>query len=113
MPRETIVPSKTYVFDEDGNQVDEGLSTADFTIPKGGSLDTTPNVELHWSREHEHVQLSIEFPREAWISIAQDLKDDPSVTRKAIFSPGLSRYQINKLIKTLRRARDAAFGVDE
>ena len=113
MPKETIVPAISYVFDKTGKQVDQGIATADFTVPEGGSIDTTPKVELNWSREHEHVQISIEFSRESWISIAKELEEDPRVAAKAIYSPGLSRYEINKLIKTLRRARDAAFGADE
>jgi len=113
MPREVIVPATTYVYDEKGFDVDQGTPGHTLPAPEGGSSHTTPQVELNWSREHEHVQVSIEFAREDWIAIAKELEDAPEVSRKAIFSPGLSRYQINKLIRTLRRARDAAFGVDE
>ncbi len=113
VPKENIVPAITYVYDKDGHEVDEGLATASFNIPEGGHSDTTPAVDLNWSKEHEHVQVSVEFDRDRWIAIADELKANPEVSKKAIYSPGMSRYQINKLIKTLRRARDAAFGSDE
>lgn len=112
MPREIVVPVSWDIYDKDGRQVNAGVGQPP-ELEEGQHIDYTPGVELNWSRDMGHVQLSIEFPREQWIANAEELKNDPQVTKRAIFTDGLSRYQINKMIKTLRRARDAAHGADE
>lgn len=112
MPKETVVPSSWDIYNKEGHQVNAGVGEPG-EVPEGGHIDYAPGVELNWSRDQGHVQLSIEFPREQWIANAETLKDDPQVTKRAIYTDSLSRYQINKLIKLLRRARDAAYGADE
>lgn len=84
-------------------------------LPEGAtlSLRVDPSLEVAWSRDGENVQVCIDFPRERWIEAAKDLERHPDILSMAIFTESLSRYEINKMIKALRRARDAAYGKDE
>ena len=59
----------------------------------------TPHVELRWGRDHEQVQIST-HPH-----------GDDEVESKAWFA-SLNRHAINSLIRSLRKARDQAFGAD-
>lgn len=54
-----------------------------------------------WSREGEHVALSI-----------VDFEKDPDGMAEGVQYLNLNRAGINRLIQTLRRARDSAFGAD-
>lgn len=67
----------------------------------GGKIgdEETPHAELRWGRESEQVQLST-HPA-----------DDDEVESKAWFVT-LNRHDINFLIRSLRKARDQAFGAD-
>lgn len=60
--------------------------------------------QVLWSREQSHVQVGVvpEHQPEA--------QDDEW---PALYTACLDRNQINRLIATLRRARDAAYGKDE
>lgn len=83
-------------------------------------------VSVHWAKDGP-VQLHVQ--RHAW----QDLPDTGTVTRRLgepqegdpeplpaltgvqeaeVWTEVLSRDQLNKLIRVLRRARDAAYGAD-
>lgn len=74
----------------------------------------SPALDVEWTREPTgHVQVAIEMSREQWLRNAETLQADEQVTRRAIYTDSLSRHEINHLIKTLRRARDAAYGRDE
>lgn len=62
------------------------------------------SIELGWGREASYVQLGTVMLDGA----EQRLRD---VTRDGMYVQ-LDRAGINRLIRALRRARDAAFGVD-
>lgn len=79
----------------------------------------TPDLALHvsWERGSErgsdgHVQVSIQVPTPVVVARAGRIEGE-DVTATAFYAPGLTRTEINHLIRTLRRARDAAFGSDE
>lgn len=101
--------------------------------------DPSPaDVVVHWSKEASHVQLSIsrypfgvvavaETADKAPILEPRDLDaekpdnpyardrlaargDEPVET--TVYSDPMTRHQLNEMIRTLRRARDAAFGAD-
>lgn len=66
-------------------------------------------VSIHWSHE---VQVGIAIPTEALQNYVRDLDPakDPVVHW---YSPPLTRGEVQKLIKTTRRSRDAVYGADE
>lgn len=92
------------------NQV-ERIPVAEST-PLGEQVESTP-VSLHvsWHREGEWVQLFIEGDT----SYFRFAANNPTVSdeRSSVYTPPLSRDEINKLIRTLRRARDQVYGRDE
>ena len=74
---------------------------------KGNGIDTfTPHLHVRWHREGEWVQVQLTVEPEH----ARYLLDN---TCRDITSEVLDRRAINNLIRTLRRARDAAYGTDE
>lgn len=83
MPKEIIASKYDGLTDQDGNLVPE------------------PHVHVGWSREPGHVELATR--------VGGDYADD--LTRPGVFSQ-LDRDGINRLIRALRKARDAAFGSD-
>lgn len=104
MPRERVQHSKSYPVHEVS---EDGMAGSTYT-------EVTPALDIEWARDPQgRVQVAIEFSREQWIEITEDLRDDPAVERRAIYTDSLDRQQINHMIKTLRRARDAAYGADE
>lgn len=72
------------------------------------------SLDIVWNAQGGWVQLSIEAPTE-WFQRALDPKDwgDTPPLSQSIATETLTRQQINQMIKTLRRARNAVFGVDE
>lgn len=82
---------------------------------------TNPSVSVHWGNVYQGgreavpgnvvLQLS-EFPSVTGEEFKAAESWPPPPEREITAGP-FSREQINKLIKTLRRARDAAFGRDE
>jgi hypothetical protein len=73
-----------------------------FKDPDGKSfpVDYT-SAKVSWDRQSENVSLSI-----------IDYEKDPDGMDEAVKYLNLSRTGINRLITTLRRARDSAFGKD-
>lgn len=89
-------------------------------------LTRKPNLEVYWHRadtfgelrridedEEGSVQVLLDLDRAEVLELARRMESDPEMTATAAITGKLSRYQINKLIKTLRRARNAAYGDDE
>jgi hypothetical protein len=69
----------------------------------GGTTDQYPTG---------HVQVALEVD----ISYAQFAVENPNGQREGrtlMFTPVLTRDELNKLIRTLRRARDKVYGADE
>lgn len=65
-----------------------------------------PTLQVQWEREGEWVQVQLYASSSYWAELAAD---DSIVAT----SDKLSRTDLNHMIKTLRRARDAAYGADE
>ena len=61
-----------------------------------------PFVEISWGREAGYVQLATREGGDV----------DESVRAREGWFASLDRQSINQMIRTLRRARDAAFGAD-
>lgn len=71
------------------------------------------DASLHVSwRPDSHVQIAVEMDV-AYAQMAVDAPTDGEAARTEVFVPPLTREEINKLIRTLRRARDQAYGRDE
>lgn len=71
---------------------------------------TDPAVHVNWhaagTDRGGHVQVSLECDRSYY-------EQFPDEVRGERYSPVLSRSEVNKLIRILRRARDQAYGRDE
>lgn len=80
---------------------------------EGDTLIEGSAVSVHWSRDAEYVQLGLEAPRKWWDEVIASYIGSPELGRFDVYTESLTRKEINDLIKTLRRARDAAYGVDE
>lgn len=108
MPREQIVPMSLAMIDNDPKR----------TTPVHGEAWASPGLHVGWMPSGEtgegHVQLCIEVDRR-YTDFAAKQTDD--VVGKGsplkIWSESLDRVQLNKLIRTLRNARDKAYGRDE
>lgn len=74
---------------------------------------TDPAVWVAWDRDREtdagHVQLTVS----CGYGYVKDLVAAEWGSDVLVSSGGLSRSEVNKLIATLRRARDQAYGKDE
>ena len=110
MPKEVIA----YCRCEEGNEWNEAGEVV------GKVMTTTPRLTLHWS-----TLSSTELDLEGSVSLS--IACYPTVTAEAYaaavcwppepsgeyYTAGLDRDELNKLIRLLRRARDAAYGRDE
>lgn len=114
MPREQInYPNTTgIVIDNKGN---EHVYIEGIPLPDGSIVFTDPSLNVNWQTQNPdipgHVQLSLSMESAYLKSLAHSL--DPTVTHTAIYTPVLSRKELNKLIRVLRVARDKAYGRDE
>jgi len=83
-----------------------------------------PNLEVIWTRPGDNQgPVQVGEDQEGWVQVGLDLDmvdlkdkmryDDETVTAKTFYTDKLTRRQINDLIRTLKRARAAAFGEDE
>lgn len=104
MPKEQInfpVPTETHFGSCDGNGV----------VEQGIETYTDPAVHVNWhnvGNDHDgHVQVSLECDQ-SYLD-----QKPPGEGRRFIYSPVLTRSDVNKLIRVLRRARDQAYGRDE
>lgn len=74
-------------------------------------LSRTPIVDVRWSKEGEYVQVvSRMYEAE---TMATRPEDSPRPLYEFGLYVDLDRRAINRLIQSLRRARDQAFGRDE
>ncbi len=135
MPRETIKHPKPFLRvqhkeTEDTSSWWEALPFEGYQVDdKGRTLPLPPNtalafhdsVEIGWSRPApDNLPVGEEASGSVNVSISYDVFDvqemlrvsDSDVTQVTL-SSGLTRSQINAMIRTLKRARDAAFGADE
>lgn len=77
-------------------------------------------LDLHWSRPGMygdgtpgHVQVGLTISQPKLRRLATPDPNEPDPTARTLYTDDLTREQINLLIRTLRRARDAAYGADE
>jgi hypothetical protein len=141
MPRETIhhgrefaivtVPAakdrEEYWYEDDAARarlaIDEGKLDAANVV-----FDNKPQLDVLWSRPIDLLSLPIgEEPRGS-VQIQVSLTDAEAQRRldhvmkhpedlgemlAVTFTESLTRYELNQMIKVLKRARDAAYGSDE
>lgn len=73
-----------------------------------------PSLEVSWNRDGSWVQVAYVAPTDWWDRF---MADDPNGVHgpkyRTAYTDVLTRQEINNLIRTLRRARDAAYGSDE
>lgn len=70
------------------------------------------NLHVTWTRG-AHVQVALEVSV-AYAQLAAETPNGETCSDMTmLYTPVLKRDEINKLIRTLRRARDAAYGPDE
>jgi hypothetical protein len=85
--------------------------------PIHGEAWPEPEVHVSWTRGSDHgvgfVQVSLDCPHAYVESFARDLEADSDAPTVSVFSPSLDRSAVNRMIQTLRRARDQAYGRDE
>ncbi len=126
MPRERVHHGKLYV---DEPNVEPGLVTDSGRpagvaahamrvyqpgeiLAEGEKIREKPSLDDNWRRDPGWVQLSIEAPADWWDQFAEG-RDNVEQSHYAVFTDILTREELNNLIRTLRRARNAAFGEDE
>lgn len=121
MPRERIKHGNHYIEKTSTEGATEDSNPTSSTwklwnpgdpIPDGCTVREDPSLDLNWNREAGWVQVSIEMTAAQWIVNADELRDG-NVSHRAIYTDVLTRQEINHMIRTLRRARDAAYGSDE
>ncbi len=72
---------------------------------------------LHWSEGDQPKggpQMSVQFNVDDLYELLKRLrKDSPTDKRSIVFTEPLGRHELNRLVATARRARNAEFGADE
>lgn len=115
MPKETInYPEPTAIaYALTQADIDAGAQEHE-TIPAG------PQIALHWHPGEDSVQLSFSIDADLIariIATREDENPDYALVaepgRAVFYTETLDRPSLQRLIKTARRARDAAFGSDE
>jgi hypothetical protein len=96
--------------------LDGAVETANVPIkgqPEGTPTVDTDNVvvQVSWHPD-SWVQVSIEADV-GYLRFAADNPDGETSDRATVYAPPLRRHEINKLIRTLRKARDQVHGRDE
>ena len=104
MPREQINYEKVKTL------VDEGVISD--LPPTGDQVRVgTPTLHVSWLRDG-FVQVAIEGDV-SYFRFAANTPDGVTSDRSTVYTEPLDRDEINKMIRTLRRARDQVFGRDE
>ncbi|CAN5423893.1 hypothetical protein BH09ACT9_BH09ACT9_00590 [soil metagenome] len=114
MPREQInYPSNRTLVIYKGHEVN--VEAGD-PMPDGGEYFADPELHVIWHPETEsfgdgYVQVSLAFPK--GFLAARAASDDDTAEKNWLYTPQLNRDELNRLIRTLRKARDRAYGTDE
>ena len=84
-------------------------------LPEGAILREEPSLDVTWRREDAGgwVQIGFDAPRDWWERFIASYEGSPEAHHFAAWTAVLDRREINHMIRTLRRARDAAYGNDE
>lgn len=85
----------------------------DVALPEGATVREEPSLDVSWNRDGGWVQIAIDAPRDWWERFKESLDGSPEQHHMSAYTDVLTRKEINDLIRTLRRARDAAYGADE
>lgn len=120
MPRERIQHGKQYVeiskF-KHGESEPSKVNSVEYVpgepIPDGSIIREEPSLDLVWNREGGWVQIGFSAPRDWWERFFESHSHTPDVSELVAFTNVMPRSEINNMIRTLRRARDAAYGADE
>jgi len=93
------------------------MPVADPSVPGGTRIVRESVVHVTWMAAHKgeydngHVQVALEVDMAyARTVLATPNGESPDTTY--LYSPGLSREEINRMIRALRAARDRAYGTD-
>lgn len=125
MPRERVQHGKLYLHTpQPGAAVsdlpgDEPVKVTEWhpgmDVPVDSTLHEQPSLDVMWNRDGGWVQIGFNAPREWWEDLAEtyDEEHSPGVQDWSAWTDVLSRQEINHMIRTLRRARDLAYGKDE
>lgn len=113
MPREQINYPKSadlaeLVVSDTGG---EAVPDKDSPIPGEVIRRNAPTLHVGWHR-NAWLQLSIEGDV-TYFRFAADTPDGSTSDRSTVYTEPLTRDEVNKLIRSLRRARDQVFGRDE
>jgi hypothetical protein len=81
-----------------------------------GIAQRDPALHVSWASgdldgEHGHVQVAFEADP-SYLRMAIDNPNEQA-DRTSMYTPVLTRSEINRLIRVLKRARDSAYGKDE
>lgn len=141
MPKETVHWGKRYKlvkheatettgewleeFPWDGSYQEDGNGNT-LPLPPDTQAARSPSLEVIWTRPDERAPVAYDEDPEGFVQVGMmidmvDMKNyfrhddlnDPDLVTKTFYTRGLTRTQINQMIRTLKRARDAAFGSDE
>lgn len=84
-------------------------------LPDDGTikLHEMPSIEVRWNAETGELQMAFVAPREWWDEFIAAYRGSPEQHEFSAWTAEIDRRQSNHLIRTVRRARNAAFGVDE
>lgn len=82
-------------------------------IPEGATTVEAPSLDVTWNRDGGWVQLGFYAPRLWWSDFLESYEGSPEQHSFSAWTEVLDRREINHMIRTLRRARDAAYGSDE
>lgn len=127
MPKEFIHSrdfGSTYRSHNDCSDNCVGMGGDDPCVAKQVQNDDNDAIKVGWSKEQEHVELAVcqtvegAFVEHGFESIldAGDETDPEKLLAIGRLTPRyiqMNRHGLNRLIRTLRQARDDAFGRDE
>lgn len=94
---------------------------ATVNLPRSrGDTWREPALHVSWLAQHDedmepvagHVQVAFEADP-GYFTMAAEHISDPGTGRTLVYSPALSRSEINRMIRALKRARDQVHGRDE
>lgn len=75
---------------------------------------TAVEVSVHWSGTAEYAQLAFGFDVAWMIEYLTDLQgNDLNIVRTQVFTDPLPRSEMQTLIRSAKRARNAVYGADE
>lgn len=116
MPRELIAREV-----EDDRETNDGpwIERREYDLNVEWGRVDMPDFLGHQVEVHDAIQVTVKHSTFRPLSDGENRTNEEHFTgrrlleARELYSTGLTRKQVNKLIKTLRKARDQVFGVDE